>query len=58
MYICEVIMGEGSGRRLWPLYTLMARMTPIVSQTPSRVYESAEGSGALILDKYPRTKLS
>ena len=58
MHICAVIMGESSGRHLWPLYALMATMTSIVSQTPSRVYESAEGSGALILDKYRRTKLS
>jgi len=28
---------------------------PLGNQTPARVYESAEGGGALILDKYPRT---
>jgi len=37
------------------IYNLDRPHQSLGNQTPARVYESAEGGGALILDKYPRT---
>ena len=49
--MCELILG------LTEYFTFYNRERPhqsLANQTPAQVYESAQGGGALILDKYPK----